>query len=132
MRRTIPILFALAMLTACGPRSVQPPAEPIRQGLATALAATNAARETFGGWDEQHQVALAYRGKTREETEAMLADYRARRADVVAAFALAYTSIAAAEVALELKDQRSVALAREALAAAIAVRAAIAKIQEGT
>lgn len=131
MKKTIPALLLLAALAACGPRSVQPPAEPARVGLATALSATNAAREAFISWDGDHQLTIVAGATSREDGEKKLADYRARRADVVAAFTLAYSSIAAAEVAFELREERSLALAREALASVLAVRSAVEQLRNG-
>jgi len=49
----------------------------------------------------------------------------------VAAFTLTYSSIAAAEVALELREERSLALAREALASVLAVREAVEQLRNG-
>lgn len=74
-----------------------------RTTLAAELAALNTARDVFVKWDKAYQLELAHRaqseGKTKDETKATVAAYRATfQAAVVRAFALAFGEIAAAAV----------------------------------
>jgi hypothetical protein len=70
--------------------------------LAISLSAANAARDSFTAWDKDHQLEIVHNATTREEAEAKLAAYRHTRADVLAGFTVAYTSIAAAAAVIPL------------------------------
>jgi hypothetical protein len=136
MRRTIPVLIVLAALTACGPRSDGPAIDQTRLGLQTALTATNAARDAFVAWDKDHQARIVEEATSLDDGKAKLAAYRMQRADVSATFVLAYSAIAGAATALALADTERdtaqlVTMAREALVAVVAVRAAVKQLQEG-
>ncbi len=136
-RRRTPILLvlAVALAAACGPRSDGPATDQARLGLQTALTATNAARDAFVAWDKDHQERIVAEATSLDDGKAKLAAYRMRRADVSASFVLAYSAIAGAATALALDDKHDVSqivtLAREALTAVVAVRAAVKQLQEG-
>lgn len=73
--------------------------------LNTTLAATNAARDEFVAWDKAKQLELVDAAETKEAAEAALAEYRRKRAPVLRAFTIAYTSIAAAAAMVPLVDK---------------------------
>lgn len=134
MRQTTIVFFMLLALAACGPRSTQPPPDQVKLGLQTALAATNAAREVFLLYSRDQEKRIAETATSLEDGKKRLADFRAKADDVAAAFAIAYTSIAAAETARQVGGAdgvRAVALAQDALLAVLEVRTAVAQLRGG-
>lgn len=125
------ILAVLVTLVACS-GSVKQRADT---ALSTALAATNAARDQFLAWDKAHQLELVEAAQTREQGEASLAAYRAKRAPVLHAFTVAYASIGAAAALVPLvergirKDTELTGLIAEAAAAIAAIREAVAALR---
>ena len=132
MRRTASIAV-IALLVACGGSSFN---ERANKSLTTALGATNAARDTFVSWDKQHQLDLVAAATTEEAAKAELELYRAKRQQVVRAFTVAYSAIAAAATALAAVDTQKagfdiVALITDAVTAAVEVKSAIDAIRGG-
>jgi hypothetical protein len=125
-----PALFALA-LAGCGGSL----ADKASKTLATSLAATNAARDSFVSWDEKHQLAIVDEAGSREAGEVALKSYRGKRQKVIYAFTVAYTTIAAAATLIPLieagekKDADLTRLVLDAVVAATAIKDAIAAIQ---
>lgn len=103
----------------------------VRQAVAVALDAADAARDGFTAWDRAHQMRIA---TSMPDAAAKLVEYRARRAPVVAAFEAVYRAIeTAAALARVLDDpksledlQRSLVDAFGRLAAARAIFASMA------
>jgi hypothetical protein len=94
------VAIMLILASACGHST----AERAQQTLATAMAATNAARDSFLAWDGAHQQQLVVEAPNRGEAELKLTAYRARRQTVVAAFTTAYAALAAAATAVPLLE----------------------------
>lgn len=137
MRRAIPIL--LLVLVACGGAQKERALDDTRAGMSTALAATNLARETFLAYSKTHELGIVDRADSREEGERDLALFRSRADRVVRLFVVAYTAIAAAASAADLARSGSAAdvvhalkLARESLAAVLALKQAVAALEGGT
>jgi len=139
IRRAIhPFLFALAaylIITACAcGGSITKNAD---RSLATALAATNAARESFVGFDKDHQLALVDKAETRENAESALAQYHYDRRHVLRAFTAAYSAIGAAAAMIPLvergekKDADFRAILFDAVSAALEVKNAVDQIKAG-
>ena len=123
----IPLIVALG----CGGGSF---AEKAQHSLATALVATNQAREAFTAYDLQHQKELieSAAGDPAVAT-AKVAAYREKRAPAVKAFVIAYSAIAAASTGLAAaksqKEKLDVAtLLADAVAATLDVKAALAAL----
>lgn len=103
-RHTFAPVVVLALLVAspgCGGSFT----DTANKTLSTSLAATNAARDQFISWDKAHQMELVDAAATKEEAEAALAAYRAKRVKVIRAFTIAYTSIGAAAALIPLVDK---------------------------
>lgn len=134
--RVVPILLLLAV--ACGPKQSETPVtDTADKALSTALAAANAARDSFVEWDKAHQLEIVDGAKSREAGAAALAAYRVKRGKVLRAFVGAYASISAAAALVPLvargerRDADLVGLIAEAVAAVQAVKAAIDEIKGG-
>lgn len=134
--RIVPLMLLLAV--ACGPKKSETPAtDTADKALSTALAAANAARDSFVEWDKAHQLAIIDDAATREEGAAALAVYRDKRGKVLRAFVAAYASISAAAALVPLvergerRDADLIGLITEAVAAVQAVKHAIDAIKEG-
>ena len=95
---TCAVAFALmAQVAGCATRSGG------ERAVAVAMAATNAARDTFAEWDHNHQMEIAETADP-DAGAALLAEYRHRRAPVVRGFTAAYAAIAAAAALVPLVD----------------------------
>lgn len=134
MRRQVASLAVLlAMVACCGGV-----ADRAHRTLGVALNATNAARDSFLSWDKQHQLHIVEHADSREEAEARLRVYRHQRNDVMRAFTVAYTTIAAAAASLPLVEDGTrsevdlVKLIADAATATAAVKAVIKAVREGT
>jgi hypothetical protein len=102
VRQRSALIGAVALLAiACGGNI----ASRAHKTLGVALSAANAARDSFTAWDKDHQLEIVHNATTREEAEAKIATYRHTRADVLAGFTVAYTSIAAAAAVIPLVEQ---------------------------
>lgn len=99
MRRALVITSLLVIFAACGDA-----ASRADTTLATSLAATNAARDAFVSWDEEHQLDIVHRASTPEAAQEALRTYRNTRQKVIQAFTSAYTTIAAAAALIPLVD----------------------------
>lgn len=135
--RSIAVLLLLA-LACCGGQSKADTIRATRTGLGTALAATNAARDTFTAWSRAHEAAIVERATSKEQGAAELAAYREKGDRVIGALAVAYTSIAAADAALSLAAVeatelgRAIGLATDALRSVLAVRSAVTALVQQT
>jgi hypothetical protein len=98
--KTRAIAIFMIIMAACGGSVTQ----RTSQALGTALGATNAARDQFSAWDKQHQLDIVDRATTREQAEAELAAYRAKRQKIVQAFTVAYGAIASAAATVPLVE----------------------------
>jgi hypothetical protein len=132
MNRSIAMLFLVAIVStpSCGGAGVT---EKAARSITTALEATNAARDQFVKWDEQHQLAIVDRASTREGAEAELAAYREKRQKVTRAFAVAYSAIASAAAIvplIELGEKPTSDLVKLLGEAASAVQTALAVYEE--
>lgn len=107
--RAAALLALAALLVACGGRQA---------AVARTVRGLDAARAAFVAWDGRHQLELVAAATSPDDGRARLTAYRARRAPVVDAFALAYR--AAALAALD----REAGLGEMAAAAAAAIGAA--------
>jgi hypothetical protein len=98
-------LALVAVIGACGASTV----ERANRALATALVATNAARDAFTEYDGTHQLQIVVQAPTREAAEAALTAYREKRAYIHRALVGAYTALAVAATVLPLVEngQRS-------------------------
>jgi hypothetical protein len=129
MRRAyvLPLLFALA----CGAGGF---AEKAQHSLATALIATNQARDVFTAYDLEHQKKLVEgAGGDMALAELRVKLYREKREPVVKAFVVAYSAIAAASTALAAarsqKEQLELtALIADAVAATVDIKTALAAL----
>lgn len=121
----------VAVLSGCGGSIT----EQARDTLATALTATDAARDGFIEWDAAHQQGLVERATSREDAEAKLRNYRRSRERVLKAFTVSYAAIAAAAAMLPLvqrgekRETDLVGLVVDAVEAATEVKAAIAAVR---
>jgi hypothetical protein len=89
-------IAALLILCACS----SAPKQQTAAHLATALSATNAARESFVDYDKSHQIHLVSSSTNAAEVKERISAYRAKRQIVVRAFTIAYSTISAAGTAL--------------------------------
>lgn len=118
------LIVALAILglsslsSGCGASARQ-------RELRVSLAAVDASAAAFEEWDRHHQHDIVVAAQSREDGQAKLADYRASREKVVAAFEAAYRAIAAA--ALD-PDGGTI---QPALDAAESIRALVSKLKGG-
>lgn len=81
------VVGTLFALCACAPHQAE---------LSAANTVLNAASDGFSAWDEQHQTDIARGAKTLEQGTADLQSYRRKREPILAAFTLAYKTLAAA------------------------------------
>jgi hypothetical protein len=131
-RQTIAPAVLLLLAAGCGGASFT---DTTSKTLNTSLAATNAARDQFIAWDKAHQLEIVDGADTKEEAQAALAAYRAKRAPVLKAFTIAYTSIAAAAAMIPLvergieKDLNLIPLLVDVAHAAVAVKDAYEAIR---
>lgn len=110
MRARVFGLLALAVvLTCCS-------AYQRDRALRATLSAVNTTRDAFVTWDAKRQSEIVAAATSLESGRADLATYRARRVRVVEAFADAYRVLA---IAVDLKDDRGVAVAVQALRRAL-------------
>lgn len=93
------LLTSAFLVMACGPSARDKAIHQTFVGL-------NAARDGFIAWDKTHQAEIVEKAATKDEGTASLAAYRAERATVIAAFELAYHTIATA-VLVDDKKQRA-------------------------
>lgn len=122
--RSVAVLLLLA-LACCGGKDRKDTARIARASLGTALGATNSARDTFLTWAKAHELELVAAATSKEDGTAKLAAFRRDSQPIVAAFATAYTSIAAADTALALAEASPGDLARAVELATAAVRAVL-------
>lgn len=92
-------ILMLALATACGGAK-----QTATRSLATALTATNGARDAFVKWDKSHQLELVAGATTKAAAEAALERYRKKRQTVVRSFTIAYSTIAAAAAMIPLVE----------------------------
>lgn len=140
IRRVIhPLMFVLAaylVITACACGGSL--TKNANKSLATALSATNAARDTFVDFDKDHQLGLVDDATSREDAESALAKYRSDRARVLQAFTAAYSAIGAAAAMIPLvekgekKEADFRAILFDAVAAALEVKNAVDQISAAT
>lgn len=100
--RSLFILIVLS-LAACGSNQRQ-------ETLHSALVAANVARDGFAAWDLAHQKQIVEKATSREQAEAELAAYRAKRDGIIARFEEAYRAIA---VAATQDDKASLDIAKD-------------------
>ena len=130
-RYAIVILFSV--LAACGAKTSY--VQKARTTVSVTHEAVKAADAGFLSWDKQHQLELVSQSESREEAEAKLTAYRAKREPIVKAFAIAYSSIAAAAAVIPLVEKginpetELVDLLADALKASIEVKAAIDQLR---
>jgi hypothetical protein len=121
------LLFAVA----CGGADKAAALSRANQGLATALAATNAVRDVLVAWDADAQAKIVAEAVSEESARQALVMHRARRGAVLDAFVLAYGSIAIASSALTLYDAGAVDVSevviklRQAAVSVAAVKTAV-------
>lgn len=84
------LVVALCAGTACANHQTE---------LRATLTTLNAARDGFAAWDDQHQGLIVTQATTLEDGKAALASYRSKREPVIAAFDLAYKTLATAALA---------------------------------
>lgn len=90
LRRRGVLILALALVAACGASARQ-------KSLRGSFVAVEAAAAGFVDWDAEHQDLIVNQlADDYADGERRLAAYRARRAPVVDAFAIAYRILAAA------------------------------------
>jgi hypothetical protein len=123
----LPLVFALG----CGGATFS---EKAQHSLATALVATNQARDAFAIYDLEHQKDLVEdaAGDPVVATASVKA-YREKRAPVLTAFTVAYSAIAAAATGLAAaKTQKEklalTALIADAVSATMDVKTALAAL----
>lgn len=126
-------VLPLVFCASCGGSGFS---EKAQHSLATALVATNQARDVFTAYDLEHQKGLveSAHGDATAAAQAV-ASYRAKRQPVLKAFALAYSAIAAASTALAAarsqSDQLDVAaLIADAIAATLDLKTALSALSE--
>jgi len=130
-------VLALLVLACCGGGNKEGARQTVERGLTVAVAATDTARVAFDAWDRERQMTIAATATSREDGEAKLAAYRARRDRVLVAFQVAVSAIDAAVLAYKLAEEdedkltSAAVLASRALDAVLAVRSAIAALQGG-
>ena len=129
--RSIHLISVLLVAAACGGSFT----DKANKTLATSLAATNGARDSFLAWDKDHQLGLVDKATSKEEAVAALAVYREKRAPVLQAFTVAYSVIGAAAALIPLiergekKDFDLIPLLVDAASATSDIRAAIDTIR---
>jgi crotonobetainyl-CoA:carnitine CoA-transferase CaiB-like acyl-CoA transferase len=125
----LPLVFALG----CGGASF---VDKAHHSLATALVATNQARDAFALYDLEHQKVLVEAAADDPAVAtASVKAYREKRAPVLTAFTVAYSAIAAAATGLAAaKTQKEkldvTALIADAVSATMDVKQALSALVE--
>ena len=112
MRRIVLLVLLTALAASCGPSARE-------KALSVTLASLNGAREGFVSYDALAQERIVDQAQTFDEGQTALTKHRAKREPVVAAFTVAYATLALA--AIEPKSDHL----PEALVAAKAVYDAV-------
>jgi hypothetical protein len=101
IRNVAVFVLTLALLASCGGRATK----HLDTALSTAIAATNAARDSFTAWDADHQQQIVARSTTREIATADLRAYRTKREPILKGFVLAYQALASAAAIMPLVER---------------------------
>jgi sirohydrochlorin ferrochelatase len=102
----------LLLVVACGPSQKE-------RTLKSTLAGVNAAREALVAWDETTQLEIVRTATRRADGEAKLAQHRADRAEIVAAFEAIYRALAIAAMDLDKANLVPIALEAQRLYALV-------------
>lgn len=135
MRRTIPILFVLALLAACGGAQKKQQLDTTHSALVTAAGAASTAYDLFAVWDHYVEMDIVAKATSAEDGRSKLAAHRVRKGPVVAAFETLGEAMRVARAAFTMPDPdpaKVMQLVTEALHAVLALQQAIAALKEAT